>query len=156
MSREQAKENALEVLKACAGVLSDRQVKLCLEPLTPKETNFMNTCGEAVELIDALGSPQICLHQDVKAMLSEPTPIPELIHQFARYTGHFHVNDSNLLGPGMGETDYAPIFRALKETKYAGWISVEVFDYSPGAEYIARESIGYMREISKKISNSEK
>ena len=151
-SREQGMERAAEVLRGCVPVLEERGVKLCLEPLTPKETNFLNTCADAVELIDRVGSRQLRLHQDVKAMLSERDPIPELIARYAARVGHFHVNDGNLLGPGMGPTDFIPIFRALVESKYSGWVSVEVFDYTPGCEKIARASLDYMRATLAKVS----
>lgn len=146
-TREQAMERAAEVYREAMPILADRGVKIVMEPLTPKETNFINTCAEAVELMSLVDHPNFVLHQDVKAMLSEATPIPELIARYAKVTGHFHVNDDNLLGPGMGRTDYHPIFEALLRTGYDGWVSVEVFDYSPGAEHIARESMRYMRAV---------
>jgi sugar phosphate isomerase/epimerase len=145
VTREQGMERATEVLRGCLPALAERGVKFCLEPLTPKETNFINTCADAVELIERVGHPSLQLHQDVKAMLSESDPIPELIGRYAPRVGHFHANDGNLLGPGMGPTDLVPIFRALVESRYAGWVSVEVFDYSPGCEKIARESLANMR-----------
>lgn len=145
-------DRAAEVLRQCVPVLNDRGVKFCMEPLTPKETNFINTCAEAVELIDRVASPQMRLHQDVKAMLSESKPIPELIARYANRVGHFHANDGNLLGPGMGPTDFDPIFGALVATGYSGWVSVEVFDYSPGCERIARESLRCMREALARVS----
>ena len=152
VSREQAYENAAEVFRNALPAFADRGVKIAMEPLTTRETNFVNSCAEAVELIDRVGHPGLVLHQDVKAMLGEPTPIPELIAKYAKITGHFHVNDDNLLGPGMGRTDYHPIVKALLETGYSGWVSVEVFDYKPGAEYIARESINYMRRMLKEVA----
>ena len=147
VSRAQAFENAADVFRKALPAFADRDVKIVMEPLTTRETDFVNTCAEAVELIDLVGHPNIVLHQDVKAMLSESTPIPELIARYASITGHFHVNDDNLLGPGMGRTDYHPIVKALLDTGYSGWVSVEVFDYKPGAEYIAKTSIEYMRRI---------
>jgi len=152
LSREEGVARAVEVFGGCVPKLAERGVTLCVEPLTPKETNFITTCADAVEIIRRVNHPSVQLHQDVKAMLSEKIPIPELIREHASVTKHFHVNDSNLLGPGMGETDYAPIVRALEETKYSGWVSVEVFDYSPGAEHIARVSIDYMRRVLSQIA----
>lgn len=147
MSRAQSYANAAEVFRGCMPTCAARGVTICMEPLTPKETDFCNTCADAVELIGLVDHPNFRLHQDVKAMLgAETEPLPALIEKYATYTSHFHVNDTNLLGPGMGETDYHPIFAALQRTNYAGWVSVEVFDYSPGAEKIARDSMEYMRK----------
>lgn len=147
MTRETAYRNAAEVFKSALPRIADRGVRICMEPLTPKETNFVNTCAEAVELMDMVQEPNFCLHQDVKAMLgAETESLPVLIDRFKEQTGHFHVNDTNLLGPGMGETDYVPIFEALLKSGYSGWVSVEVFDYAPGAEVIARESFHNMQE----------
>ncbi|QDT95339.1 sugar phosphate isomerase/epimerase family protein [Gimesia aquarii] len=148
MSAEQAYENAAEVFQNCLPLIAERGVRICMEPLTTKETNFINTCEDAMKLIDMVQADNFVLHQDVKAMLgAETESIPELIQKYDTKVGHFHVNDSNLLGPGMGETDYHPIFKALKESCYRGWISVEVFDYEPGAELIARDSFRYMKDV---------
>lgn len=154
VTREQAYENAAEVFRGALPAFADQGVKIAMEPLTPHETNFVNTCAEAVELIDRVAHPALVLHQDVKAMLSESIPIPELIRTYKSMTGHFHVNDSNLLGPGMGQTDYVPIVKALLETGYSGWVSVEVFDYKPGAELIAQQSIDYMRRILNEVRDA--
>ncbi|CAK9013114.1 5-keto-L-gluconate epimerase (Bifunctional nonphosphorylated sugar isomerase) (D-erythrose/D-threose isomerase) (L-ribulose 3-epimerase) (R3E) (Nonphosphorylated sugar 3-epimerase) (Nonphosphorylated sugar aldose-ketose isomerase) [Durusdinium trenchii] len=138
MSRDQAMENAAEVIRNAMPAIGDRGVHLLIEPLTTKETDFINTCADGAELIDRVGHPNFALHQDVKAMLGE---------EFKGITRHFHVNDSNLLGPGMGETDYHPIFDALQKSGYDGWVSVEVFDYSPGAEHICEKSMNYMTQV---------
>jgi sugar phosphate isomerase/epimerase len=46
----------------------------------------------------------------------------------------------------MGDLDFVPIMQALVDVKYQGWTSVEVFDYSPGPEFIARTSLRNMQQ----------
>ena len=148
VSTAQAVEFAVDVLQQALPEFRSQDVVLCLEPLTPKETNFMNTCCDAIEIINRVDDPSVMLHQDVKAMLGgESIDIPTLIDRHKNFTKHFHVNDSNLLGPGMGETDFHPIFEALIKARYSGWVSVEVFDYKPGAQHIATTSLNYMKSV---------
>jgi len=145
VSWDQAFDFAVETFRRAMPGVAAAGVKICMEPLAPSETDFINTAAEGVRLIDAIGHPNFVLHLDVKAMSSEQMPIPDLIHQYASRTGHFHTNDPNLRGPGFGDMDFVPIFKALREAGYKGWASVEVFDYKPDPETIASQSIEYMR-----------
>ncbi len=147
-SKEQASEWAADTLGRAADEITRRNVTLCLEPLSAPEADFINTCREAVELLERLAHPAFALHLDVKAMSTDEAPAPELIRRHAPRTRHFHANDPNRRGPGFGNTDFVPIFTALRETGYAGWVSVEVFDYSPDPQTIARQSLEYMRHCA--------
>ena len=121
-------------------------VDLCIEPLAPSETNFLNTCALAKTLIDQVNHPHFKLHMDVKAQSGETgTTVPALIGQYGRSAGHFHAQDVNLRGPGMGDVHFGPIMKALVDSGYDRWVSVEVFDFSPGAVETARRSLECLR-----------
>jgi sugar phosphate isomerase/epimerase len=145
-TREQAADWAVDTFRRALPGIAATGVKVCLEPLSPPEADFINTCAEAVAILDRLNHPSFVLHQDVKAMSTEAEPAADLVRRFSQRLGHFHANDVNRRGPGFGSTDFLPIFQALHEVKYQGWVSVEVFDYSPDPETIARESLRYMKE----------
>jgi sugar phosphate isomerase/epimerase len=65
----------------------------------------------------------------------------------SRYLRHVHVSDANGKGPGFGEIEFIPILRSLVKNAYRGYISVEVFDFSPDPQTVASRSIGYLRGI---------
>lgn len=137
------RDGFLEILP----LATERKVMVALEPLTKKETNFINTAEEAIKMIEEINHPHFRLHLDVKAMTGEEKSIPEIIESAKDYLVHFHANDPNLLGPGFGKVDYQPIKEALEKVGYNKYLSVEVFDFSPGPEVIAEKSIKYLKEI---------
>lgn len=145
MTHAQAVDNALGVLRRVVPDLLASNVRLAIEPLGPQEGNFLNHASEARSMIEAIGSPAVGLHLDVKAMSTEGIAIDKIIRDQADLMLHFHANDPNKLGPGMGDVDQAPIFQALHDVRYSGWVSVEVFDYSPGVDTILRTSMQTMQ-----------
>jgi sugar phosphate isomerase/epimerase len=140
---------ALERLLACLTPTLERcatrNVTLCLEPLPAPEADFILTLSEAVSVIQRLQHPNLKTIFDVKSASSESRPLQDLAREFAPHIAHVHANDANRRGPGFGDTDYLPIFAALKQIQYPGYVSVEVFDYTPDPVTIARESLAYMR-----------
>ena len=146
LAYEEATRLALDTFAACAREAERRGVTFCLEPLPAPEANFLTTAAEAISLVRQIASPSLRMILDVKSMASEDRPMPELIREAAPYLAHFHANDANRRGPGFGAVDFRPIFAALAEIGYSGFVSVEVFDYSPSPEVVARESLRYLRE----------
>jgi sugar phosphate isomerase/epimerase len=143
---EDARQRAAELLSSVLDKARSLNLTICLEPLSPVETDFINTIAQGMEMIRQINHPNLKIHLDVKAMCSESKSVPEIIRSVrARDIGHFHVNDANLYGPGMGDVDYGPIAEAIGDIGWNKWLSVEVFKYDPDPETIARKSIEYLR-----------
>lgn len=130
----------------------DREITICLEPLAPSETNFINTAAEAIRFIKQFRSPRAKIILDVKAMCSEAASIPEIIAASWPHFAYFHANDPNLKGPGFGKVDFNPIAHSLRTIGYEGTVSVEVFDFSDGPEVIATKSLDCLQQA---FANSE-
>ncbi len=146
-SYERVWDRSVAVCRDLAQHAAQRGVTFCIEPLGKDETNFIRTAEEARRLVDAVDKPGFKMILDVKAMSQESKPVPQIIRESKGYVRHFHANDANREGPGFGETDFHPIADALRDIGYDGYVSVEVFDFSPGPETIAHKSLQYLREV---------
>jgi D-psicose/D-tagatose/L-ribulose 3-epimerase len=140
-------ERTQEAYRQVLPTLAEREVILCQESLPAPEADFIMTVAEAARMVREIDHPNFRLMLDVKSMCSEDRPPEAIIREHAPLLEHFHANDANRRGPGFGETDFRPIAAALKEVGYRGYVSVEVFDYTPDPETIARESLRYLREV---------
>ena len=125
-------------------------VVYCIEPLSRRETELVNTVAEAAELVRSIDHPNLKTMIDCSAAgLTETDSVPSLIDRWlpTGLIAHLQVNDPNRRGPGQGEMKFAPILAALQRHSYAGTIAVEPFDYSPDGPAAAAFAAGYLRGL---------
>jgi D-psicose/D-tagatose/L-ribulose 3-epimerase len=126
----------------------------CIEPLSKRETDLINTVAEAAHLVDEIGSPALKTMIDCSAAgQTETRPVDALMARWmpSGHIAHVQVNDPNRRGPGQGEMCFAPIMETLvrmrAEGHYQGVVAVEPFDYVPDGPGCAARSIGYLKGI---------
>lgn len=142
-----ARARWIEGLRDVAPVCRSRGVTLCIEALSPAETNIILTVDEAVAMADETDAPGIDIMIDVKAMASMPDGVVGTIKKHGARAKHFHANDPTKHGPGMGDdpADFKPILASLAETGFDGWVSVEPFIYEPDPDTVARTAVETLR-----------
>lgn len=144
-SRPDAEARFIDFFQRLSPHLADAGVTIAFEFLGPSETNFINTAAETINFLEKINSPNVRLHLDVKAMSADTKPIPEIVRDSLQWTAHFHANDPNLQGPGMGTVDFPLIAAELIEGGYDKWVSVEVFDTNISPDTLASESMQNLR-----------
>lgn len=147
---EPYRQRAIDSFAAVASEAEAAGMIYCIEPLAARETNFLNRLDEAASVIDAIGSPAIRTMIDTcSAGVTESLPLPDLLGRWlpTGLIGHIQVNDPNKMGPGQGDTAFAPIFETLLSCGYDGAVAVEPFVYQPDGRAASARAIGYIRGI---------
>lgn len=137
---------ATDVMGRLAEASAARGLTFCIEPLGPSETDFINSTREAVQFLDTLGWPSgLGLHVDIKAVMEAgETTDPGLIARFAR-ARHVHVNDPGLQAPGSTGVDHTPVARALIQSRYDRFLSIEMRRVSGDEELSVRRAIRFVK-----------
>ena len=149
-----ARERARECFARAARRAQACGVTYCIEPLSTRETDFVNTVADAMGLLEEIGSPALQTMIDCSAAGQvEAEPVDALMARWmpSGHIAHVQVNDSNRRGPGQGELAFAPILRTLKRMQqlghYRGIVAVEPFDYVPDGPGAAARAIGYLQGV---------
>lgn len=149
-----ARERAVACLAAAARRAEACGVTYCLEPLSTRETDFVNSVAQAVEIVEQVGSPALRTMIDCSAAGQvETESVAALMTRWmpSGHIAHVQVNDPNRRGPGQGAMAFAPILAALQRMvaagHYRGIVAVEPFDYVPDGIGSAARAIGYLRGV---------
>ena len=149
-SVEEATRRFEEGLASVCGHAMERGVTILVEALPSSQSDIVNTLAEAVRIVQDIASPAVRTMFDTHNAADETEPHAALVERYFDLIRHVHVNEMDGKHPGTGNYDFKPVLEALRRKNYAGWVSLEAFDFSPGAERIATESLRYLEsEIAK-------
>ena len=137
---------ALEQLGPRAHALG---VPLLFEPLNRYETNLIRTIDEGLELLRPLRTKNVKLLCDLFHMNIEESSIADALRRAGPLVGHIHFADSNRHAVGFGHTDVAPVFRALADIGYTGYLSAEVLPLPDGDTAAAQTMASFCKLVMK-------
>jgi len=140
----EATRRYVEGLASVAPHALERDVTILVEALPRNQCDVVLTLEEAAGIVGEIGSPAIQTMFDTHNAVDEKTPHEVLIDRYFDVIRHVHVNEVDGGHPGTGSYDFRPVLQMLMRRKYDGWVSVEAFDFKPGAENIAGESLRHL------------
>lgn len=123
--RSRAEEQFVQVVKRLGQAAETHGVTVAMESLNRGETNFGNTLGECLKLINAVNHPRVCLVADMYHMLKENEGA-EVILAAGPKLVHCHIAEkAQRTPPGTEGDDFKPYLRALKKLGFRGGMSLE-------------------------------
>lgn len=148
-SREEATRRFVDGLAAVAPHAQQRGVTILLEALPSAQCNVVTSLDEAAGHVKLVGSPALRTMFDIHNALEETEAHTTLVERHYDLMRHVHVNELDGKHPGTGDYNFRPLLSFLRSRNYAGWVSLEAFDFTFGAETIANDSLRYLeRQIA--------
>ena len=122
-----ARERVLDSYGRIARRAAAAGIRVGLEALNRYESNFINTVGQAAEIVRTVDPRTLFVHADLFHMNIEEGNLAEAVEGVADVLGYVHVADSNRGPLGCGNIDWESFFGALARIGYTGPITFESF-----------------------------
>ena len=144
LSRAEATRHYADGLASVAPHALERGVTILVEALPKGQCDVVTTLDEAASIVQRINSPAIRTMFDVHNAVDETEPHAVLVDRHFDLIRHVHVNEMDGRHPGTGSYDFRPVLDVLRRRKFSGWVSLECFDFTPGADKIANDSLRYL------------
>jgi D-psicose/D-tagatose/L-ribulose 3-epimerase len=121
------KKRSIASQRAIGDHAAKRGVVVCLEALNRFECYLLNTMDDLAEHVGVID------HQNIRGMydtfhsnIEETDPIGAYVRNAAVF-GHIHISENDRGVPGRGNIPWAETFRAIRESGYDDWLTIESF-----------------------------
>jgi hydroxypyruvate isomerase len=138
-------ETVVDNLRYAAEEGQNAGVRLLVEPLNDLDTpGFMlTTTSQALGLLKRVSHDNLRVQYDVYHAQRMEGNLTATIREHAGQIGHIQIADSPARNqPGTGEINFPYVLRAIDESGYTGYVSLE---YRPLGT--TEESLGWMRDV---------
>lgn len=148
----------VEELKPVAEHAEREGVLLLVEP---EPGLLIESSEQFEEFMSRVDSPAIGLNFDVGHMYCVGEDPATSLQRLAKFVRHVHLEDiaktrvHQHLVPGDGAIDFAAVFQALKEIRYSGWVTVELYPYVEDPDLAARRAIEFVLRVARDAAISE-
>jgi D-psicose/D-tagatose/L-ribulose 3-epimerase len=155
------KARAADVLRKAAEYAQTVNVKLAIEYLNRFECYFLTTAADAAALVRKVDHPNFRTMYDTFHANIEEKSVDKGVNALGNLFAHVHISESDRGTPGTGMVHWAETWRALKQSKYDGWMVIEAFgralpalaaatrvwrDLFPNAEEVYTQGLRFMKE----------
>jgi sugar phosphate isomerase/epimerase len=131
----------VEMLKPVVEHAEKEGVQLLVEP---EPDLLIETADQFLEFAAKIRSPMLGLNFDIGhffCVKDEPAPT---VHKLKSHIRHVHLEDiaatrvHHHLIPGEGVIDFSSVLLALREVRYEGWVTIELYTCHENPDYAAR------------------
>ncbi|MFZ5829743.1 MAG: sugar phosphate isomerase/epimerase family protein [Planctomycetota bacterium] len=137
-----------EELMPCLDDAATAEVLLLIEP---EPGLLIETFEQYLEFVGRIDSPWIGLNFDIGHAFCVGQDPVDWIGKMAGHTRHYHLEDiaasrkhAHLI-PGRGAIDIPGVLRAIEDTGYSGWVTVELYPYIDDPDAAGREALEFVR-----------
>ena len=121
---------SVAVLQGVADHAKAGGVVIGVEYLNRFENYLLTTMADAVRYVDEIGHPSVGVMFDTFHAHIEEKESAGAIRLAGDRLVHFHASENDRGVPGTGQVRWQEVFRALKQVKYDGWVTIESFGRS--------------------------
>lgn len=126
-------ERSINCMREAIKAAEENNVFFNMEVVNRFEQFLLNTVDEAIEYVDAVGSPNAKVMLDTFHMNIEEDFMGEAILKAGDKLGHFHIGENNRMPPGYGHIPWTELASALRKIEYQGAVVMEPF-LRPGGQ----------------------
>lgn len=150
ISREKAFTFLHQGLERVIPLAEELGVKILVEP---EPDLLMENTREFKPFIKEVRSQMVGLNFDIGHFFCAGEDPKAAFEELFEWVGHMHIEDiapnrsHNHLIAGQGAIQFAEIFEAMAQLKYAGDISLELYPYVDTPEEAGRKSLDYLRPL---------